>query len=139
MQTRLELERTSNAQVPGESFGELLSELANTSAGLVRDEIALARQEMSEKVASLKVGVIVVSAGLIIGLIALQTLTAASVIALVNVVGAANAALIVGSALAVIGALLALVGLRRIKRTSLRPRQTIETLEEDRKWLKELT
>ena len=139
MQTRLGLERRDNAQVPGESFGELLSDLANTSAGLVRDEIALARQEMSEKVASLKSGVLVVSVGLIIGLIAIQTLTAASVIALVSAVGAANAALIVGSALAVIGTLLVLVGVRRVKRTSLRPRQTIETLEEDRKWLKELT
>ena len=139
MQTRLELERTTNAQLPRESYSELLSELANNSAGLVRDEIALATQEMREKVASLKSGILIVSAAAIIGLIALETLTAAAVIGLVNTVGAAKAALIVGSVLAVIGAALALVGIGKIKRTSLRPQQTIETLEEDRKWLKELT
>src|SRR5262245_33612294 len=132
MQTRLELDRTRNTQAPGESFGELLSELANTSAGLVRDEITLARQEMREKASSLRSGILVMSAALILVLIALQTLTAAVIIALTTTVGATNAALIVGSVLAVIGASLALVGLRKIKRTSLRPRQTIESLEEDR-------
>jgi uncharacterized membrane protein YqjE len=139
MQTRLELERTTNAQLPRESYSELLGELANNSAALVRDEIALASQEMREKVASLKSGILILSAAAVIGLIALETLTAAAVIGLIQAVGAANAALIVGSALAVIGAALALVGLGRIKRTSLRPEQTIETLEEDKIWLKELT
>jgi uncharacterized membrane protein YqjE len=139
MQTRLELERTTNAQLPRESYSELLGELANNSAALVRDEIALASQEMREKVASLKSGILILSAASVIGLIALETLTAAAVIGLIQAVGAANAALIVGSALAVIGAALALVGLGRIKRTSLRPEQTIETLEEDKIWLKELT
>jgi uncharacterized membrane protein YqjE len=139
MQTRLELERTTNAQLPRESYSELLGELANNSAALVRDEIALASQEMREKVASLKSGILILSAASVIGLIALETLTAAAVIGLIQAVGAANAALIVGSALAVIGAALALVGLGKIKRTSLRPEQTIETLEEDKIWLKELT
>jgi uncharacterized membrane protein YqjE len=139
MQTRMELERTTDTHLPGESYSELLSELANNSAGLVRDEIALATQEMREKVASLKSGILMLSAAAIIGLIALETLTAAAVIGLIRTVGATNAALIVGSVLAVIGAVLALVGLGKIKRTSLRPQQTIETLEEDKKWLKELT
>ena len=139
MQNRLELERTTDAQLPRESYSELLSELANNSAGLVRDEIALATQEMREKVASLRSGVLILSAASIIGLIALETLTAAAVIGLIETVGAVNAALIVGSVLAVIGVALAVVGLGRIKRTSLRPEQTIETLEEDRQWLKELT
>ena len=30
-------------------------------------------------------------------------------------------------------------GLTRLKRTSLKPEQTIETLEEDKEWLKQLT
>jgi hypothetical protein len=139
MQTRLELERTTNGELQHESYSELLSELANNSASLVRDEIALATQEMREKLASLRSGILILSAASIIGLIALEALTAAAVIGLIKTVGAVNAALIVGSVLAIIGAALALVGLRKIKRTNLRPQQTIETLEEDRKWLKELT
>jgi hypothetical protein len=31
------------------------------------------------------------------------------------------------------------IGVSRFKRTSLKPRETIETLEENREWLKELT
>ena len=58
MQTRKEVDRRSETGLPRESFGELLGQLANNSAALVRDEIELARQEMSEKVTVLRSGII---------------------------------------------------------------------------------
>ena len=79
------------------------------------------------------------AAGSLIGVVAILTLTAAAVIGLAKYVGAGNSALIIGGALAIIGGVIVVVGLRRVKRTSLKPRQTIETLEEDKEWLKELT
>jgi uncharacterized membrane protein YqjE len=139
MQTRRELDRRAEATLPRESFGDLLGQLANNSAGLVRDEIQLARQEMREKVSTLRAGIIIAATGLVIGLVALLTLTAAAVIWLANYVGAANSALIIGGALAIIGGATAFAGIGRIKQTSLKPKQTIETLEEDKEWLKELT
>ena len=139
MQMRRELERQAEASLPRESFGELLSQLANNSAGLVRDEIQLARQEMKEKVSTLRGGIIIAASGLVLVLLALFTLTAAAVIGLANYLGAGKSALIIGGALAIIGGVTAFVGIGRIKQTSLKPEETIETLEEDREWLKELT
>ena len=138
MQMRREFEPRTQG-LPRESFGELLGELANNSAALVRDEIELARQEMAEKVSMLRSGVTISAIGLVISLVAVLTLTAAAVIGLAHFVGAGISALIVGAALAVIGVITAHVGNAQIRRTSLKPKQTIETLEEDRKWLKELT
>jgi hypothetical protein len=139
MQTRRELDRNPEGSLPRASFGELLGQLATNSAALVRDEIELARQEMSEKVIVLRSGIMTVAAGSLIGLVAILTLTAAAVIGLAKYVGAGNSALIIGGALAIIGGAIIVVGLGRIKRTSLKPEQTIETLEEDKEWLKELT
>ena len=139
MQTRREYDQRSEASLPRESFGELLGQLANNSAALVRDEIELAKQEMSEKVGVLRSGVLVVAVGSIIGLVAILTLTAAAVIGLATLVGPGYAALIIGGTLGIIGGTTAVIGLGQIKRTSLKPRQTIETLEEDKQWLKQLT
>jgi hypothetical protein len=139
MQTRREFDRRPEENLQRESFGELLGQLANNSAALVRDEIELAKQEMTEKVGVLRSGVIVVVVGSIICLVAILTLTAAAVIGLANLVGAGYSALIIGGGLGIIGGITAFVGLGEIKRTSLKPKQTIETLEEDKQWLKELT
>ena len=139
MQMRRELERQAEASLPRESFGELLSQLANNSAGLVRDEIQLARQEMKEKISTLRGGIIIAASGVVLVVLALFTLTAAAVIGLANYLGAGKSALIIGGALAIIGGVTAFVGIGRIKQTSLKPEETIETLEEDREWLKELT
>lgn len=139
MQTRRDFDRHPDAEPQRESFGELLGQLANNSAALVRDEIALAKQEMSEKVSTLKTGVITVAIGALIALVAVFALTAAAIIGLANYVGPGYSALIIGAVLAIGGGVIAMSGIGQIKRTSLKPRQTIRTLEEDKEWLKELT
>jgi len=139
MQARRAIEQAPEAGPPRESIGELLGQLANNSAALIRDELVLAKQEMREKLSALRSGLIVVAISAVIGLIALLALCAAAIIALAEVVGAWQSALIIGAALGIIGGATAWLGLRQIKRTSLRPEQTIETLEEDKAWLKELT
>lgn len=139
MQTRTELDQKVDMNMSRESIGELLGQLANNSAALVRDEIALARQEMGEKINSFRSGVVTVAIGAIVGLVAILTLTAAAVIGLAHLMDAGYAALIVGGVLAIVGGIIASTGLNRLKQTSLKPEQTIETLEEDKEWLKELT
>lgn len=122
-----------------QSFGDLLSQLANNSAALVRDEIALAKQEMTEKISSFKSGVIVVAIGAFIGVLAILTLLAAAVIGLGNLIGPGYSALVIGGVLAIIAGIITASGMGRLKETSLKPEQTIETLEEDKEWLKEMT
>lgn len=139
MQTRSEFDRASRAGIQRESFGELLGQLANNSAALVRDEFDLARQELSEKVGELRAGLVVAAVGALIGLVGILALTAAAIIGLSFYVGPGNAALIVGAALGLIGGITTLAGMKQVKRTRLKPTQTIKTLEEDKEWLKELT
>lgn len=139
MQSRAALDQRIDMNVSRESIGELLGQLANNSASLVRDELALARQEMSEKVKSFRSGVVTVAFGAMVGLIAVLTLTAAAVIGLAHLMDAGYAALIVGGVLAIVGGVTVSIGLNRLKQTSLKPEQTIKTLEEDKEWLKELT
>lgn len=122
-----------------ESLGKLIADLASQSAGLVRDEVQLAKQELREKVAVLQSSMVMIGAGVAVGLVASLAICAALIVGLAEFVGVWQAALIVGLALAVVAGVLAFVGLSRLKKHSLRPERTIETLEEDKEWLKRLT
>ncbi len=138
MQARPHIDRSEEA-LPRESFGQLLTQLATHSAALVRDEMALAKQEMRESVRSLRTGIATLAIGALIAWIALLTLAAAAVIGLANFMHPGYAALVVGVGLAIVGGNIVLVGINRLKQTNLVPEQTMETLEEDKQWLKELT
>jgi hypothetical protein len=120
MQKGRESERLPEAGMQRESISELLGELANKSAALIRDELTLAKQEVREKVSAFQLGLIVIAIGAVIGLVALITLCAAVVIALATYVGAWQAALIIGAILALTAGVTASVGLQRLKRTSLK-------------------
>ena len=148
MQTRSEMERRptevsrpemQRAEAQRESFGELIGDLANNSAALVRDEIELAKQEMREKLNSFRAGVVTIAIGGVVLLVATLALVAAAIIGLGYLVGHGWSALIVGAVLALVGGITAMVGLGQLKRTSLKPEQTIETLQEGKEWVKELT
>lgn len=139
MQTVERASADMNRSIQRESFGELLGELANNSAALVRDEIELAKQEMREKVSVLRSGAVTIAVGGLLAFVALLTLVAAAVAGLAHVMDTALAALLVGVVLAAVGGSIAFIGIGRLKRTSLKPQQTIETLEEDKEWLKQLT
>jgi hypothetical protein len=121
MQKERETERLPEAGTQREStISELLGELAKSSAALIRDEITLAKQEVREKLSAFQLGLIVIAIGAVIGFVALITLCAAVVIALAAYVGAWQAALIVGTILALTAGVTASVGLRRLKQTSLK-------------------
>ena len=118
------------------SLGDLFKQLAQDSATLVKQEVALAKVEMREnlRTAGKDAAMIAVGGGLL--LVGLLVLTAA----LVAVIGDALdnywlGALIVGLLFAVIGGVLAKKNLENLKRDSLGPEQTIQTLKEDKRWL----
>jgi len=119
-------------------MSDLLGELAASSAALIRDEIDLARQEIKESVGQMRSGMVVTAVGLAVIGIAVLVLIAAAVIALGTLIGFGLSAVVVGALLAIIGGATLLLGIRRVRRTRLKPEQTIETLEEDKEWLKQL-
>jgi hypothetical protein len=134
--------RINNRTMPGarrESWGELIGELASQSVGLMRDEVALARREFEQKLKTVQSAAAVVAIGALIALIATLSICAAVIIALAEYVGPWQSALIVGLILGMAAGVAISIGVSRFKRTSLKPRETIETLEENKEWLKELT
>jgi uncharacterized membrane protein YqjE len=131
-----------NTAAPGarqESWGELIGELANQSVGLVRDEVALARRELEQKLKTVQSAAAVVAIGAFTALIATLSICAAVIIALAEYVGPWQSALIVGLILGMAAGVAVLIGVNKFKRTNLKPEQTIETIEENKEWLKELT
>lgn len=122
------------------SLGELFSELSNETTTLVREEINLAKAELTEKatevgkdVGFLAVGGAVLYAGLL-------AFIAACIIALNLIVhlwwlsAAIIAIVVVG-----IGYFLVRRGLDALRQTSLAPTRTIDTLKGDAAMLKEQT
>ena len=132
------LDRTHD-DASGQSLGALFSQLASLSSELVRDEFALAKHEIREKVKSLSFSALIAVIGALVGQAALLALSAAAALALAPSVGAWQAVLIVAGILLLVAGTMAAVAVKRLKRLDLKPEQTIETLEEDKQWLKELT
>lgn len=118
------------------SIGELFSELAGETTTLVRQEIALAQTELTQKAVKTgkNVGFLVVGGA--IAYAALLAILAAVIIALGSVVPMWLSALIVGAAVGIIAAIMIFSSLNKLKNASLAPQQTIETLKEDAQWLK---
>ena len=119
------------------SLGELFSELASETSSLVKQEVSLAQTELTEKAITVgkDIGFLVVGGA--VGYAALLSFTAAVIIGLSYFIPAWIAALIVGLVISVVAYLLVTSALTSLKKTSLAPRQTVETLKEDAQWLKD--
>lgn len=131
----------SNAERSGsnESLTDLLTHLANNSATLVRDEIILARQELAERIKILGGRVVGVAVGAVLSFLGIIALLSAAAIGLGYYIGIGFSCLTIGIVLVAAGGIGMGVGIRSVKRTSLRPVQTMETIAEDKEWLKQLT
>ncbi len=118
------------------SLGDLFSELATETSTLVRQEVALAQTELTQKATSVgkNVGFLVVGGA--VGYAALLAILAAAIIGLAYFVQWWAAALIVGVVVGIVAFLLIASALKALKATSLTPNQTVETLKEDAEWLK---
>ena len=121
------------------SMGELLKQLGTDIGTLTREELALARKEIKEALQTLRTATVLVAAGAVLSLLALGTLTAAAVLALGENVGYGTAALIVGLVLTAIAAGAMLWGVRRLRSVPVKPEKTLESLEETKEWMKDLT
>ena len=121
---------------PEPSLGELFKQLAQDSATLVKQEVSLAKAEMRENLRSATKDAAMIAVGgglLLVGLLVLTAFLVAAIGDLLD--NYWLGALIVGLLFAVIGGLLAKKNLDNLKRDSLGPEQTIQTLKEDKRWL----
>jgi len=121
------------------SLGELFSELAQETSTLVRQEVNLAKVEMSEKASRAGKHVGFLAAGGAVAYAGLLAILAGVIVLLGQVIPMWLSALLVGLVVAGVGYFLVRKGLDALKREDLAPRQTIETLKEDGQWAKDQT
>lgn len=118
-------------------LSELLKELTADISMLVRQEIALAKVEMSEKAKIYARASAMMAVAAVLALLAIGVLTACIVLAIDVALPAWLAALIVAVAYLIIAGIIALVGMARMRRAGKPvPQQTIETIKEDVSWAK---
>ena len=119
------------------SFGELLKKLSAETSELIRQEMALAKAELSEKGKEAGKGAGLLGGAGVVALLAAGAMTAAIVLVLATFLPAWVAALIVAVAYGAFAAVLALRGKGELRQaTPPVPEQTIETTKEDVAWAK---
>jgi uncharacterized membrane protein len=118
-------------------LGQLFSELAQETATLVRHEVDLAKVEMAEKARTASRDAAQIAVGGAIAIVGSLALVAAVILALATVISPWAAALIVGLAVSALGVSLVVIGLTSFKRLDPAPRLTLQTLREDKQWLRE--
>jgi hypothetical protein len=121
------------------SLGELFGQLSQDMTLLFRQELQLARVEMSEKISRVTTNLVSVAAGGFVAYVGALALVAALILALHEIADISPwvSALIVGAIFAVAGYLMLNRGLKELKRVDLAPRRTVETLKDDVQWAKE--
>ena len=121
----------------GRPVAALLSDLAGETSTLVRQEIALFKAELSEKLTRMGVGVAALAAGGVIAFSGWLALVAAAILGLSNVLAPWLSALIIGILVIGLAAGLALFGKSRLNADALVPRRTLNSLRDDQAWIRD--
>ena len=123
---------------------DLVKSLRDDTTGLIRDEVALAKTEIGEKIETasrnvgyLAVGALVAYAGVIFLLAAMSFILRAMFLARDVSEPVANllSFLIVGVIVAGVGASLVMKAINTLKKETPIPTKTVQTLEEDKEWV----
>jgi hypothetical protein len=126
--------------VPERSVAELFTQLSQQLSTLFRQEALLARTELTLRLQAFAKDAVVIGVGAALGLAALMTGTAAIVLLLIQLnVMPWVAAVIVASALAILGGLLVQARVRAMRRRTVMPMETVESIKETAQWIKKET
>ena len=118
------------------SLGDLFRQLADDSATLIRQEVALAKTEMRQNVQHAARDASMIAVGGVVAAIGALVLVAFLVMIVGKALGAPWAgALAVGLLFVVVGAVLAMRAAKHLKKDTLTPEQTIRSLKEDKQWV----
>jgi uncharacterized membrane protein YqjE len=125
------------AELKSESLPQLLRQLADQTTTLVRQEIDLAKVELTQKVQAAQAGAVMLGVAGVCALGALGAFTACVILALALVLPAWAAAIIV----CVVYAVVALIAAQSAKHklagaTPVVPEQTAQTVKDDIAWVK---
>ena len=123
-----------------ESLPELVSAALQQGSDLLRNEVALARSEVTEKIALVGRGGTMIMAGAVLLAPALTLILFAIAIGVMGALDMApgTACLITGVGAAIIAGLIIWLGLGRFSAEELRPRATIDQVRRDGKAVREM-
>lgn len=126
-----------NRSLENRPLGDLFGDLATDMSNLVRQEITLAKVEVTQKAKYVgrNVGYLVIGGA--IAYAAMLAIIAALIMLLAKYVPHWGSALIVGAVVGGIGWLLIGKAMAALQQTDLTPRETVETLKEDATWMKQ--
>jgi putative superfamily III holin-X len=115
------------------SIGELFGQLSQDMTLLVRQEVQLARTEMTDKISRVAANLVSIGAGGFVAYMGGLALMAALILAIRDLanISLAWSALIVGVVMAIIGYVMLQRGLKELKSAELAPRRTVENIRED--------
>jgi len=123
-----------------QSIGELVKDLASETSTLVRQEIDLAKAELTERGKQAGKGAGMLAAAALVGLLAAGALTACLIAVLDRAMATWLAALIVTVVYAAIAGALAVTGRKQIREAAPPvPEQAIDSVKEDVQWAKTRT
>jgi len=115
------------------SIGEMFGQLSQDMTLLVRQEVQLARVEMTEKISRLTTNLVSVATGGFVAYLVGLALVGALILAIRDLanISLAWSALIVGAILAIIGYVMLQRGMKELKGAELAPRRTVENIKDD--------
>lgn len=125
------------------SLGQILRDLRDETSALLRQEVDLAKTEMSEKIASAGSNLGSLAMGGSVAFAGALTLLAALTLGLISLmsqfisrdVAMWLAPLVVGGILAAIGYSLVMKALQALKQEGIAPTKTTQSLKENKEWL----
>lgn len=118
-------------------LGDLFSDLASQTSSLVRNEVALAKVELAQKASRIGRNVGFLAIGGAVAYAGFLAICAALIMLLAKVVPGWASALIIGLIVAGVAWLLIGKALSALQATELTPEQTVESVKEDARWIKE--
>ena len=126
-----------NRSLENRPLGDLFGDLATDMGNLVRQEVTLAKAEITQKAKYVGRNVSYLVVGGAVAYAALLAIVAAIIMLLAKVMPGWGAALLVGVVIAIVGWLLIGKAMTALQQADLTPRETVETLKEDATWMKE--
>ena len=118
------------------SLGDLFSELAGETGQLIRQEVALAQAELTTKATQVGKNVGFLAVGGAVAFAAMLAILAGVIMGLSYLMPAWIAAILVGAVVGIAAFVLISSALAELKKTNIKPEETVESIKEDAQWLK---
>jgi hypothetical protein len=118
------------------SLGDLFGDLSRQLSSLVRQEVQLAKVEMTQKVSGVGKDVGMMAAGGFVAYAGLLAILAGIIVLVANWIPLWLSALIVGLIVVAAGYFLLQSGMKSMKERDMAPKQTIRSIQETTEWAK---